>query len=169
MSDLAELVESLKRAVAVPGTFFDVFPSTTDDDLTATLADAFAEAQLDGFLSTVELDLGTNITTPDLELSHQALVVIYAGYRILVNEVRNRKNRTNYVAGPVQAEEEQTASMLNEVLRQLGERKKDLVARAERGELYSGGAFVLDLAYVKATADYAWHSGLSLHEYEGLV
>lgn len=169
MSNLADLVDSLKRAVAVPGTFFDVFPSTTDDDLAFTLADAFSEAQLDGFLSTVSLDLTTLETDAALALAQQALVVIYGGYRILVSEIRNRKNRTNYVAGPVQAEEEQTASMLNEVLRQLGERKRELIARAERGELYDGGAYVLDLAYVKATSDYGWHSGLTLHEYDGLV
>lgn len=167
MSNLAELTESLKRAVAVPGTFIDVFPDTTDDDLAASLADGYSEAKLDGFLSTTTLDLATLEVTPDLEDSHRALVVIYTAYQILVAEIRNRPTRTNYVAGSVQAEREQTASMLNEILRQLHDRKKELIARAERGEI-SSDTFMGDLYFIKATSDYGWNSSLTLHEYGSL-
>lgn len=168
MSDLADLVEPLKRAVAVPGTFTDVFPSTSDEDLAALLADAFAEARLDGFLSGFTLDLNLNTTTPDLQSSHTALLVIYGAYRILINEVRNRNTRFAAKAGPTEYETEQTASMLNEVLRQLGAKKKDILEQARLGELDTSGVFVADMAYIKATQDYGWHSGLTLYEYEGL-
>ena len=168
MSDLADLVEPLKRAVAVPGTFVDVFPDTSDDDLAALLADSFAEAQLDGFLSGFEVDLNTSFTTPDLTTPHTALLVIYGSYRMLINEIRNTQNRLRYVAGPVEYETEQTASMLNEILRQLGDKKKGILDQARLGEFDTSGVFVADLAHIKATQDYGWHSDLTLHEYEAL-
>jgi hypothetical protein len=56
MTDLADLVESLKREVAIPGTFATVFPTTTDDDPTGALADGVAETQLDERRSRLHLD-----------------------------------------------------------------------------------------------------------------
>lgn len=168
MSDLSELVEPLKRAVATPGTFADVFPEATDDLLTAQLADAFGEAQLDGFLSGFSVDLTLSTTSPDLSTAQGALLVVYAAYTILVNEVRNRKSHVRYEASGTVFEQDQTASMLNEILRQLGDRKKDLLEQARLGQLDETGVFMADLAFVKATQDYGWNSNLSLREYEGL-
>ena len=169
MTDLNDLLPSIKRAVAVPATFDTVFPNTTDPELVGQLEDGIAEAQLDGFLASVTLDINAHTTSPDLTLAQQALVVIYAGYRIITNKIRETATLTRYKAGPAEAETERTASMFNEIMRQLADRKKELIARAERGEFDDTGAFVADLAFIKATADYGWHSQLGLYEYQGLV
>ena len=168
MTYLNELAQSFKNAVAVPGTFADVYPSTTDSDVDDMLADGLAEAQLDGFLSGITLNLGTNSTTPDLSVAQRALVVIYAAARMIVVDIKNRKNHVRYEAGTTVFEQDQTASMLNELLREVSDRKKALIERAERGELDSSGAFVGDLAYMRATGDYGWHSDLGFNAYSDL-
>lgn len=168
MAELSLLNESLKRAVAVPGTFATVFPDTADTDIEALLADAVAEAQLDGFLAALTLNVDDNEVDPDLTPAQGALVVIYAGYRMLTNEIRNRKSHVRYEAGPTVFEQDQEGSTLNELLRQINERKRFLLERAERGELDDSGAFVGDLAFIKATSDYGWYSDLTLYEYQGL-
>lgn len=170
MSLLADYVEPLKRAVAVPGTFDSVFPETSDDDLEALLADAMAEAQLDGYLYDYAVDLTTYETTPDLTVPMTALLVIYAGYRILVNEVRNRKTHVRYEAGPTVFEEDQTASMLNELLRQINDRKKDLLEQARLGQL-DGNVYVADMYFHKATGtDYrlGWYGDLTQLALQGV-
>lgn len=170
MSELIEIVPALKRAVAVPGTFDSIFPETDDSELAALLGDAVAEAQLDGFLSGYELDVDFLEVTPDLTLPMVALLTIYAGHRVLVNEIRNRKNHVRYEAGPTVFEEDQTASMLNELLRQTNDRKKDLVEQARLGQL-DGGVYVADMYVSKAVGmDHrlAWYSDLSTIAFEGV-
>lgn len=157
MSNLVDLTESLKRAVAVPGTFSTVFPSTTDTNLVETLADAFAEAQLDGFLSTFELDLVTSEVGPtDLTLAQQALVVLYAGSRILFVELMNRKSLSRYKAGPVEFEQEQGTLILRGLLDAITDRKKALLARVAQADRRAASLETVfgDLAFIKATEVY---------------
>lgn len=124
-TDLTDLVPALQRAVAVPGTFETVFPESTNDDLAMTLLDGFAEAQLDGFfVSYISNDDG--IVAQDMSRAEQALVVIYASTRVLMSEIRNRKTHKRYEAGSVTFEEDQSASSLVELLKQMKERKKEL-------------------------------------------
>lgn len=166
MSQLADLVDPLKRAVALPGQFRDEYPDIFDTNLQDLLLDAFAESQLDGFLNGVNVTNGD--TDPDLTRAQEALIVIYGGYRFLANEIRNRQTHTRYEAGSAVFEQDQTASLLNTLLRQIYERKVELVERAREGQLYSGGAFSADLSYIKATQSYGWHSDLTLYAYQDL-
>lgn len=147
--NLSDLVPSLQRAVAVPGTFATLFPSTTDDDLSGTLADAVAEAQLDGFLSTVVVDLDSGDFAVDLTRPEQALVILYAMSRVVMARVANTKNRTRYKAGPVEAEEEQSATVLTELLRQIRDKKKELLDAAKAGNIATAFAIV-DLYVAKS-------------------
>ena len=133
--DLSDLTPALKRALAVPGTFADLFPDTTDDDLVGTLADGVAEAHLDGFLAGVVLDVSGATVAPDLSSPQQALVVMYAMSRVLTARVANLKNRTRYKAGSVESETEQSASVLVELLREVRDRKKQLLDDAKAGNL----------------------------------
>lgn len=135
--ELTNLVPSLKRAVAAPGEFDTFFPSSTDADLTGALADAVAEAMLDGFLGATDLDLVNNAVTPDLSHQAQALVILYGAARILSARIANLKNRTRYVAGPAEAETEQSASVLVELLRQINARKKQVLDDARAGDMAS--------------------------------
>lgn len=151
--ELSALVPSLQRALAVPGTFTSLFPDTVDADLTATLADGMAEAQLDGFLGTTSLDVTAATTTPDLSTAQQALVVLYAMSRVLTARVANLKNRTRYKAGNVEAETEQSASVLVELLRETKDRKKRLLEEAKAGNM--AGAFAMVDMYIAKSIDFS--------------
>ena len=151
--ELLSLVPALQRAVAPPGEFATYFPNTTDDDLAATLADAMAEAQLDGFLGSVSLDITTETTMPDLTNPQQALVVLYGMARILHARVANLKNRTRYKAGNAEAESEQSASVLVELLRGVKERKKAMLEEARTGSM--ARAFAMVDMYVAKSVDYS--------------
>lgn len=157
MSDLSDFIENLKRAVATPGTFADVFPSTTDDDLVGSLADGMAEAQLDGFLSTFDIDLEGFTTTPDLAPPQIALVLLYASSRILTVELMNRRTHTRYEAPGVVFEEDQGSQLLSEMLKAIRDRKKQLLEDARRGNYaWNGGeGFTMaDLAFIKNVEHY---------------
>lgn len=129
MTDLATLVEPLKREVAVPGTFATAYASTQDDDLKNSLMDAFANANLDGFLLDYQLDLSTAIVTPDLPPAGRAILVTYAAERILFAKIAGLKNRALYEAGPVKYETEQSASVLTQLLKMIQERRRELLSK----------------------------------------
>jgi hypothetical protein len=156
--ELLDLVPSLQRAVAPPGEFVTYFPLATDDDLVAAVADAIAEAQLDGFLSTASLNLNAGTVTPDLNGPQQALVILYGMARVIRARIANAKNRTRYKAGPVEAEEEQSASVLVQMLRDIDTRKKELLEDAKAGNI--ARAFVMVDMYVAKAIDAPYASDL---------
>lgn len=130
MTELVDLVEGLKREVAVPGTFSRVYRNTTDRDLEGSLMDAFANIKLDGFFSGYELDVDAATVAPDLPLSAQALVKIYAAERIMTAQIANLKSRAVYEAGPARYETEQAASVLVQLLKGIQERKRHVLELA---------------------------------------
>lgn len=147
--NLSDLVPSLKRALATPGTFADLFPDTLDTDLTGTLADAVAECQLDGFLSTTSLNLANSTVDVDLTASQQALVVLYAMGRVLNAKIANLKNRTRFKAGNAEAETEQSATIILELMRDVRGHKRRLLEEAKAGDLATAFAMV-DLYVAKS-------------------
>lgn len=151
MSELADLTDALKREVAVPGTFATVFPNTTDEDLEGTLLDAFAQCQLDGFMLDIAID-DDGVTAPDITRGQQALVVIYAGCRMLMAELLNRKSHTRYEANGSVFEQDQAASMLTQALKDLQEKKQRLWDLAQRRPT---SVTVVDGYFIKAT-DFYW-------------
>jgi hypothetical protein len=163
--ELIDLVSSLQRAVAPPGEFATYFPNTTSNDLRDLLADAVAEAQLDGFLGSNSLNVEDAEVDPDLTPAQQALVVLYGAARVLTVRLANLKNRTRYVAGSAEAETEQSASLLVELLRQSKDRKKQLLEDAKSGA--AGVSFTMVDLYVSKSIDvsgpevgYIYPSGL---------
>lgn len=126
VSDLSTLVGSLKREVAIPGTFDNIFADTGQSDLIGTLADSFAQAQLDGWFGTMTLDLTdplNPIVSPDLSLAGGALVVITAGIRFIRAQLRAQQQSATYKAGTVEYSVGYSASAMVQDL-------KDLQARA---------------------------------------
>jgi hypothetical protein len=122
--DLFDLVEPLRREVNPPGS--NAFPDATDDDYSGYLADGFWEARLDGFLAGYEESDG--IVTPisgtdDLGRDWQQLIVIYAGFRILKNALRQMRTVFRAQAGPVSFETQQSAQLLREIMIELRERR----------------------------------------------
>lgn len=154
MTSAADFVESLKRSVSTAGTFSTNFPDTTDDDLVGVFLDGMAEAQMDGFFKNpiINYDQNGNIT-PDISNAQAALVVIYAQCRMIRAELLNRVNKTHYKAGPVEADSEQSSTILTTILKEAEERKKLILQRAISAGASS--AFVMaDAYFIKAVGSY---------------
>ncbi len=151
-TDLSELVESLKREVAVPGTFAGLFPTTTDDDLTAALMDAFAQVQLDGFLSANTMD-EDGFVDPPLSRGAEALVVIYAGIRFLTAMLINRTSHTRYEASGAVYEQDYAGSVLTQALKDLRAKKQDLLASAQAAARALTGITMVDAYVLRAVGD----------------
>jgi hypothetical protein len=159
MSDLADLVESVKRTAAVPGAWAQTFPETTDADLIGLVMDAVAEAQLDGFMREYVIDDDLETVVPHASrpggslLPAGALIVLYAQVRLIDAELRNRKNRVNYQSKGNVFDEETSASLLVEIYRELKARKRDLLEQSRRaGE--ATAFFMADQAYFRALGEY---------------
>lgn len=170
MTDLSDWTDSLRRAVATPGDFATFFPDTGDDDLAGSLADAFAECQLDGFFrvqNAKTLDTDANTITPDMEPSEMALVIIYATVRFIRSVLLNRNTHTRYESKGSIAETEQGTSMLTELMKEVDKRKNDILIRY----LTYGAGFAFHMAdayYVRATTNYgplAMWEAASLYDY----
>lgn len=161
MSDLADLVEGLKREVAVPGEFATTFPNTTDDDLVGSLADAFAQCQLDGFFGDQTLDLNTNVVSPDLSAGGAALVAIYASERILMSKMRSMPTRTVYKAGGgAEYEKDMSANVLTQQLKMMQARKEAILAQALRIQRAARGTYMLDSYLIRSTSP--WYGNFAL-------
>ncbi len=132
-TNLADMVESFRREVAIPGTFDAVYPDTSEAQILGALADAFAEVRLDGFLGDQVLDLNTYDVEPGLDVALQALVVIYAGMRLIRAEIRAANTVTRYKAGPVEYETQKSATGLVQMLKELTERKGELLRALRTG------------------------------------
>ena len=147
MSDLTELLEPLKRTVAVPGTFADVFPDTSEDDLLGSLLDGFAEAQLDGYFvgPLVNID-EAGITSPDIARAEGALIVLYSATRIVQTQLLNLKSRVRYEAKGLVYEAEQSAQVLVALLKDLQARK--VLLAGQKGSAGAGSAFTMADQYL---------------------
>lgn len=121
-TNLSTLVPSLKRTLAVPGTFDTYFPETSNTDLKATLQDAFAECQMDGLLTNIGID-NTGEVDSELSPAQQSMVVLYANARVLTSEIRNRKTHVRYESGTTVFEQDQSAQAMVEQLKVLQDSK----------------------------------------------
>lgn len=120
--DLSDYTDVLRREISPPGS--TVFAGVGDDVLTGYLSDALWEARLDGFVTGYKADPDGIVTpeddnAPDITRDLIALLVIYAGIRILRNQILNTNTRFVAKAGPVEYETENSATMLVEMLKQL--------------------------------------------------
>lgn len=157
MSDLADLVEPLKRELAVPGEFDTYFPNSDDGVLLDAIADGFSEAQLDGYFSTYELDLETYLTTPDLSAGGGALIVIYTAMRIIRAQMRQQNMSEKYQAGNTSYEISRSATVLREELRYMADRKEELVRRASH---IGTDTVVFDNYFTRSFVDWSSVGGL---------
>lgn len=145
--DLSDYVDVLRREVTLPGsTQFSTVPDTT---MLGYLADAFWEVKLDGFVEPWVADSdgivipqndpqaltsgGPFNPTPydpskDIPRDQVALVVLYAGIKILRNNVLAQNTRLSAKAGPVEFTTENSANVLTEMLKELTNIKNRLLA-----------------------------------------
>lgn len=156
MSDLADLVEPLKRELAVPGDFDTIFPNTDDQGLLDSLADGFAEAQLDGYFADYVVDLDTYLTTPNYVAAGGALIILYTGMRVIRAQLRAMNLTEKYAAGPVSYEIQRSSTLLREELKYLISRRDDLVALAKRAT----GTIVYDSYFTRSATNWNLADGL---------
>ena len=149
MTQLIDLVEAFKREVAVPGDFAGTFPATQESDLVAALADAFAQAQLEGFFPTHQFDITTGVITPDLSVAGGALVVMYAGARMLKHRLLGMAVGKRYKAGPTEYETSPVASLLTQMLKELQGRITTLITGGADQKLRTT-VFVVDSYPIRA-------------------
>lgn len=147
---LATLVEPLKRELAVPGEFDTIFPNTGDPDLTGSLADAFGQAQLDGFFGTSTVDLTALTVTPALSSGAGALLVLYAAERTIRAQLRNLKTAVKYEAGGVIYDVQQSASVLTQELKDIQARRTNMLALILRQSRAGMAVHVGDAYLVRA-------------------
>lgn len=138
--DLTEYIPSLKREVNPAGT---AVITMTDSEWMGYLVDAFWEARLDGLLdgyeatneSTATVADGTmeKVGDPSADVPRQlvALIILYAGIRILRNRILNQQTVFRAKAGPVEFEQQSSATMLAEMLKQLRATKDRILVQVD--------------------------------------
>ena len=142
--DLADYVDSLKREVIPVGS--NLFGDLGDDIWVGHLSDAFWEARLDGFMQGYVADEDGVITpesgSTDLDRRFVALIVLYAGIRVLRNRILNMNTGFRAKAGPVEFEQQNSATMLAEMLKQLRSTKDRILE--ELDDFDATGVLYLD-------------------------
>lgn len=153
VTSLSDYIEALKRELAVPGEFATTFPNTTDDDLVGTLADGFAECQLDGFFISQTVDPNVGSVTPALSSGGAALIVIYSGIRVIRSQLRNLKTTQIYEAAGVKYEVQTAATVLTEELKDFRARREQILALVLR-QLRSKRAVYVGDGYLTRSRGY---------------
>lgn len=161
--DLIDLVPSLRREVRPPGSA--LYSSVTDAEWVGYLADAFWEARLDGFLQGFVVDGTPNGTdyevTPssgatDIDRKDLALVILYAGIKILTRQILNMSGGFRAKAGSVEFEQNAALSnVLAEMLKNLRATKDRIIDQLDESDVtgvsvldtYSTRVFALDGGY----------------------
>lgn len=134
--DLGDYIDSLKRAVIPLGS--TLFSTVTPTQWTAYMSDAFWQARLDGFMTDYSSDedgIVTNETGGD-DLGRQwvALIVLYAGVTVLYNKILNTNTGFRAKAGPVEFEQQNSATVLAEMLKQLRDAKNRILEQIDVDE-----------------------------------
>lgn len=145
MTALTSLVEPLKRELAVPGLFDEVFPSTDDTMLADSLADGFSEAQLQGYFTTLTLGPAPDYeTSEDISAAGGALVVLFTGMRIIRAQLRSLLVGERYKAGATEYEITRSANLLRDELKYLQMRLDSLIQAAQRSARGAVSVAVMD-------------------------
>jgi len=161
--DLYDYVESVKREIEPPGT--ELFAGVAEAEWVGYLSDAFWEARLDGFLEgyTTDEDLIVPVASgaADLDRRWMALVVLYAGVKVLRNRILNLNMAFRAKAGPVEFEQENSAMVLAEMLRQLRAAKDRILDELDADET---NVVVLDAFSTRLHSPLSYHGGPELTE-----
>lgn len=160
--DLSEFVEVLKREIQPPGT--NLFSTVTNTQWVGYLSDAFWEARLDGFMLGYETNEDGEIVPvtdgdPDLGRQWMALIVLYAGVKILRNKILNLNTQFRAKAGPVEFEQQNSANMLVEMLKQLKATKDRVLEELQGGQT---GVLVLDAYSTRLYEPLSYYGGIEL-------
>ncbi len=120
--DLGDYVEAMQATVTLP--------DITEDQWIQKLSNAFWTARLNGhFVGYTETD-GVINTVPtggtDLPREQVQLIILYAEYNAVFQQLTNLKTAFRGKAGPVEVETQRSANLLTALLKDLSTRMKDL-------------------------------------------
>lgn len=181
--DLFDFVDPLKREVNPPGS--DLFPDATDDSWLGSLTDAFWEIRLYGMLDGYEenagarggpAEFGEGKVTPvgvladyddpsgyaaDVDLPRELaqLVVLWAGWKIVLTRFGSLNSVFRAKAGPVEYETQQSATVLKALLDALKARIDDIIdnlSTYRRGVGVAVFDTVIQRTYAQAVGDTWW-------------
>jgi hypothetical protein len=159
--DLSDYVATLRREVTPPGS--TLFAAVPDDTFTGYLADSFWEARLDGFLAGYTCD-EDGVVEPtatggaDFPRAEVALVVLYAGVRVLRNKILNTSTSFRAKAGPVEFEQQNGATVLTEMLRQLRDQKNRIITLSQDQTLVE----IFDALSIRSYSQLSYYGGIEL-------
>lgn len=146
---ITDLRASLRREINIPG--FPQLPDITNSELDGYIMDGFWEVRLLGMLESYTLTDGTEFATPpgnvikgttddsDFPPQYQMLVVIDAGLRMLRLKMLELARGITAKAGPVEYQNQPSATVLRAILDSLQQRLNEL--KAAYSELFVGGGF----------------------------
>lgn len=181
--DLSDYVATLRREVSPPGS--TTFNDVSDEVFVGYLADAFWEVRLDGFIEPYSADsagiilavndpqvlAGAADYTPtiyepatDIGRPEIALICLYAGIKIIRNRLMEQSSRFRAKAGPVEFEQDYSANLLTEMLKELSATK----ARLLYLRTYNQDVSLID-AFSARSASAASYSGYLYDWYLGAL
>jgi hypothetical protein len=179
--DLSDYVPTLRREVTPPGS--TTFATVSDDVFTGYLADAFWEVRLDGFIEPFSTDpagivlpindaqviAGAADYTPtsfdpmkDISRPDIALICLYAGIKIIRNRLMEQSSKTRAKAGPVEFEQDFSANLLTEMLKELtATRNRLLFLKTYNQDVHLIDAFSARSASASSYSGYLydWYTG----------
>jgi hypothetical protein len=161
--DLSEdtYINSLKREVSPLGSA--MFDGVDDETWLGYLTDAFWEAKLDGFMvGYVEEDgeIEHEAGGADLDRRYVALIVLYAGIRVLRNRILNMNTGFRAKAGAVEFEQQNSATMLAEMLKQLRATKERILDSIDEGD--ATAVTMIDAYSTRVFNPISYHGGIEL-------
>jgi len=151
-TSIKSMIPSLDRTVNAPGAA--LYPTATASQKMGYLADGFWDARLAGTLSTYTIIDGDDLATPDSSTDYivdvsteldslpeefQMMVVIFAGARMISIKILNLAINFTAKAGPVEYEQQASATTLRAVLAVLERRLAEL--KVMYSDSFTPGAF----------------------------
>lgn len=152
---LTELIPMIQREVNAPG--LELFPDAGAGALLGYIEDAFWDVRLSGMLNGWTVVDAADVVPAEtsgrfivdsasksksLPKEHQMMVVVFAGLRIVRLKVVNLAVNFSAKAGPVEYEQQASATTLRAVLDSLSKRVQEL--KAQYSESFTGAFALFD-------------------------
>lgn len=164
--DLSDYVEQVKDKVNPPG--INLFPNASDDEWARRLVGGFWDARIQGITS---LDPFTSdedgIITPqggtgdDISRDMVQLIICWAAWTAVTNQMANVKSQFKGQAGPVSFEQQQSATVLKARMEAIREEKALVLQRLS--DVGSVEVTIIDMVSARDDATYLgltdWISG----------
>jgi hypothetical protein len=163
---LTELIPMMNRELNAPGT--EQYPDMGAADYLGYIADGFWDARLATMLTSYTILDGLDLVTPedantdyftdqsttteDLPEQFQMLVVIYAGARLLRNKILTLAVNYKATAGPVDYEQQASATTLRAILATL-QKRMDELKRMYSDDFSPGTLYYMDGPLQRVASD----------------